>query len=222
MSGSIVLNPVRSINNSDGAASGAGFDDFASPSASTPGRPGMERAPSKTKSTLVLAAERYDRRTAVISGYLRKRNSENRWQKRYFEIVGNYWVYYKTDTSQDMLCAMDLWKASRPELVAPAGTEDEGAQCEFCITWDRYRVFRAVSPADAVRWVNAIQQVQALRPPELSDRSMLGPPTPALAGHAKTAETGTATETSRDWIEKDRRRSDAAQGGGVCGSCVIS
>ncbi len=97
-----------------------------------------------------------------MSGYLRKKNSANRWQKRYFEIVANYWVYYKSSTSPEMLCAMDLWKAGIPELVPLA--EGETEQCEFSITWDRYRLFRASNRAEAVRWVNAIKAVQAQRP----------------------------------------------------------
>ena len=39
----------------------------------------------KNKGALVLAAEQIDRRTAALSGYLRKHNSQGRWQKRYFE-----------------------------------------------------------------------------------------------------------------------------------------
>ena len=64
--------------------------------AGAPGSPGGggggdgEAEAGKPKPALVVAAERLDRRTALLTGYLRKKNSANRWQKRYFEIVGQY------------------------------------------------------------------------------------------------------------------------------------
>ena len=54
-------------------------------------------AGGKNKSALVVQAEQLDRRGALFSGYLRKHNSAGRWQRRFFEIVGHYWVYYKTN-----------------------------------------------------------------------------------------------------------------------------
>ena len=47
---------------------------------------------SRGKSSLVIAAESIDRASATATGYLRKHNSQARWQKRYFELVGHYWV----------------------------------------------------------------------------------------------------------------------------------
>lgn len=51
----------------------------------------------------------------MIKGYLRKENSAGKWQKRWFEVVGRFFVYYKRADSPSMLCAMDLWKAHTPE-----------------------------------------------------------------------------------------------------------
>ncbi len=42
------------------------------------------------------------------AGYLMKEASTGRWQRRWFEIVGHYLVYYKTKEDTLMLCAMDL------------------------------------------------------------------------------------------------------------------
>lgn len=221
----------------------------------SPGGGDGEAEAGKPKPVLVVAAERLDRRTALLTGYLRKKNSSNRWQKRYFEIVGQYWVYYKSHTAPEMLCAMDLWKASPPELLTPTGAtggtslggEEDGGMCEFSITWDRFRIFRASSPAEALRWVNAIQQVQALRPPDAVDRSMLaGPPTPALAGLAKVPPNGSINHGGggaggggggsggpADWDKSGRKGGaggsgkspagtpDTTEEGGVCGSCTI-
>jgi hypothetical protein len=44
------------------------------------------------KGHLVEAAERIDRATALLKGYLKKKNSAGHWQKRWFEIVGHYFV----------------------------------------------------------------------------------------------------------------------------------
>jgi hypothetical protein len=38
-----------------------------------------------------------------------KEASSGRWQRRWFEIVSHYLVYYKTKDDVKMLCAMDLW-----------------------------------------------------------------------------------------------------------------
>lgn len=57
--------------------------------------------------------------------YLRKENSAGKWQKRWFEVVGRYFVYYKRSDSPNMLCAMDLWKAHTPESAC---------RCVLCAT----------------------------------------------------------------------------------------
>jgi len=196
----------------------------------------------KTKSPLVLAAERIDRRTALLAGYLRKKNSADKWQKRWFEIVQApatpgqaapppFWVYYKSSAAgQPLLCAMDLWRASEPGLEPPEPGEAE--PCCFHITWDRFRVFRASTPHEALCWVNAIKQVQATRPSvtPLSEadraRALAGPPTPALSGlsraggamgvEATGASKGAAAGAgpspgTQEWSDKDRKR--AKKGG---------
>lgn len=136
---------------------------------------------TKSKGNLVTTAERIRQTlTPSCAGYLKKHNSAGKWQKRYFEIVGGqYFVYYKNKDSKDMLCAMDLWRASAPELVtvgssaaaaaikAGAGGEggaDPTAATDFAITWDRYRLFRASSKADAAKWVEAMKAAQGNRP----------------------------------------------------------
>ena len=162
------------------------------------------------KSALASRAEQLPRAGAgfLCSGYLRKKNSADKWQKRWFEVLSAregaaggpaaFFVYYKSRESADLLCAMDLWRSSRPELLvaesaaeraaasAAAATSGAGAgasakaaaaaataaaaaaaregECDFAITWDRYRVFRAASRAEAVRFVAAIADAQARNP----------------------------------------------------------
>lgn len=208
----------------------------------------LDEGEGKNKSPLVLEAEKIDRRTALLSGTLRKLNSQDKWQKRYFEIVGHYWVYYKSNASdQPMLCSMDLWRAGVPSIAAPEPGEAES--CCFTIGWDRDRLFRAATPQDALTWVNAMKQVQATRPSPTpsteADRSraLAGPPTPALSALRASAgaEKGAASDAAdaaaaptEDWSNRERKRKsaearpaagaggDSSGGGSCCGRCVIS
>lgn len=154
-----------------------------------------EEGGGKAKSSLVLAAERIDRREALLQGFLRKKNSAEKWQRRYFLLLSHYWVYCKNEQeSSAILCAMDVWRAGEPNMEPPEPGETE-SRC-FSITWDRFRIFRASTPADALRWVQAIRQVQASRPsPTPSSeadraRALAGPPTPSLSAHARAAGHG--------------------------------
>ena len=103
--------------------------------------------------------------------------------------VGHYFVYYKKHDSVDMLCAMDLWKAQRPELV-PGGTALES--CEFSIHWDKHRLFRAPTPKDAAAWVDCLRKIQATRPktapPARKSATGVGAGAGASASAARPAE----------------------------------
>ncbi|KAA0154764.1 hypothetical protein FNF29_02293 [Cafeteria roenbergensis] len=118
------------------------------------------------KSPLLLEAMGCDRARAHIRGYLRKRNRHDQWQKRFFEVVDHYFVYYKRADSPDMLCAMDLYQADPPRVLpGPPGPDgrpqNSGA---FCINYDRDRTFKASSAEDAERWVGVILAVQRANP----------------------------------------------------------
>jgi len=180
------------------------------------------------KSALVSKAEALPRSGAglLASGYLRKMNSSNRWQRRWFEVLVSpaeaYFVYYKQRDSAELLCAMDVWRSSRPQLLVPesaaeraaaaaaavaaAAAERPGAKpaavaaaaaaaaassavaagaaagaapregdCDFAITWDRYRVFRAGSRAEALRFARAIDEAQARKPAAAGERPAASP-----------------------------------------------
>jgi hypothetical protein len=222
----------------------AGASSGAFPSSGGPPSPrGEEAEAPKVKSALVVAAERMDRQAALCSGYLRKQNSEGKWQRRYFEIVGNFFVYYKRHDSPVMLCSMDLWRASMPEL-APA-TSEEPQPDTFGISWDRWRLFRANNHADAVRWVNAMLQVQSRRPVDYGQpggAGAAGAPggaagLPAFAqpggtiagnsqgaggqgGASKDGGPGGAEEWGRSKSKSKGEKADG--GGGLCsGGCVV-
>jgi len=63
------------------------------------------------------------------AGYLRKLNRHQHWQKRYFEVVDHFFVYYKRDDSPDLLCAMDLYQADPPRVL-PSAPGRDGASRE--------------------------------------------------------------------------------------------
>ena len=69
----------------------------------------------------------------MIKGYLRKENSAGKWQKRWFEVVGRFFVYYKRADSPSMLCAMDLWKAHTPESEFSAETTHTSCSPLSCL-----------------------------------------------------------------------------------------
>jgi len=205
----VVPNPMAAAA-AAGAGGGVSMTTLPSPTATlSPGEGAPdadEGGAGKPKSALVLAAEKIDPRTAVLTGYLRKQNSAGRWQKRWFSLLGQYWVYAKSHTAPEVLCAMDLWKASPPALQPPAAGEAESV--EFSIEWDRFRLFRAASHAEAVRWVNAIAQVQAAKPAATVDRDRLlaGPPTPLLRGKGGVSDTGAGDGKPgvEDWVDGKR------------------
>eukprot|EP01138_Halocafeteria_seosinensis_P003433 gb/GECG01003509.1/.p1 GENE.gb/GECG01003509.1/~~gb/GECG01003509.1/.p1 ORF type:complete len:176 (+),score=20.95 gb/GECG01003509.1/:1-528(+) len=142
--------------NTNGTASGNGRQAAVAGS----GASSIQSTP-RAKSHLVRLAEMEDRNKAPIKGYLKKENSQKRWQKRWFEIVGHYFVYYKRYDSPEMLCAMDLNRAQNPAVIMESdGQGGTVPTCEFSIRWDRYRLFRAETPEEAVRWVNVMRAVQ--------------------------------------------------------------
>lgn len=191
-----------------------------------------DAAPGKAKSALVIAAEACDRTAPTLAGFLRKENSAQKFQRRYFEILGDrYWVYSKGADSP-ILCAMDLWRASAPALLPPAPGEPADSCDVFAITWDRYRLFKAASHADAARWVDAIARVQAGRPRGAAatpgDRPAFTTPGGALDAASSPAGGG------EEWPPRRREggggavdgRAAAARGSGaaagLCACCVIA
>ena len=153
---------------------------------------------------------------------------------------------------------MDLWKAGAPELTptsqpssdAPSAADNNTAgSVEFSITWDRFRLFRASTHEEAVRWVGAIRAVQAARPmpqqqqqvQDYNSSSSNVPPTSAREGPAYTLpgggpqspmdveQGGGGGGTVDDWGAKSsaggggkRRKGDGDRdGGGICGGCVV-
>ena len=194
---------------------------------------------------MVVEACKIPRETSLIRGFLRKKNSADKWQKRYFEVLSAnnvaFFVYYKdAEKTSPMLCAMDLSKSSLPALVVQnvVGKDLTGSsnEADFAITWDRYRTFRAGNRSEAEKWVEAIKNAQSNLN---SNRKapLVDPQTAALAVDAKKSGAlvnyGSANGTS-EWGKKDEKRGPvgASFGGGktesqktsssCCSSCSIS
>jgi hypothetical protein len=192
--------------------------------------------------SLVVEASKIPRETSLIRGFLRKKNSADKWQKRYFEVLSAnnvaYFVYYKdAEKTSPMLCAMDLSKSSLPALVVQSvlGKDLTGSsnEADFAITWDRYRTFRAGNRSEAEKWVEAIKNAQT----SISIRKapLVDPQTAALAVDAKKSGAlvnyGSANGTS-EWGKKDEKRgpvgasfggkTESQKSSSCCSTCSIS
>jgi hypothetical protein len=179
----------------------------------------MAEADPKNKD-LVIEASKIPRETSIIRGFLRKKNSSDKWQKRYFEVLlsanngSAYFVYYKdAEKSSPMLCAMDLARSSLPALVVTsvAGKELTGSsnEADFAITWDKYRTFRAGNRTEAEKWVEAIKTAQTANSARKSP--LVDPQTAALAVDAKKSgalknygsSNGNSESGTPEWGKKD-------------------
>lgn len=194
--------------------------------------PAVGGAP-KPKSSLVAAAEKAGK--ASFGGYLRKLNSAQQWQKRYFEVIGGrYWVYRKSSApTAEILCAMDLWRSGPPAVLPPGDHGD----AVFSIVWDRYRLFRASNREEAETWVRQMRMAQSNRPPDMAAAAPASAtPLPAFATPGGTlgapaapapppAEGGTAGSQPQDWSSRDRaakqRQQHAAPQSAGCACAVM-
>jgi hypothetical protein len=90
---------------------------------------------------------------ALLAGYLQKETAAGLWQKRWFEIVSHYLVYYKTKDDVRMLCAMDLWLVRCLQLRscrAPVGHSFPWGHCSSR-AWTRTRS-AVLCGGDMPRW----------------------------------------------------------------------
>lgn len=82
-------------------------------------------------------------------GYLRKKSSKGRWQRRFFETQGHYFVYRKDAESPELLASMDMSQVS--EVNYNEGTTD------FVVQFgERGYQMRGSSVEDAERWVKVL------------------------------------------------------------------
>ena len=117
-----------------------------------------------TRNPLVQAAQAVSRSRALARGYLKKKSSSRTgaWQRRYFMILpgegGAYFLAYSKTEAADspILASMDLAQAGAVQVV-------EADACQFCLQWDKLRLFAAASADECAMWVGTIRRVQAER-----------------------------------------------------------
>lgn len=151
--------------------------------------------------TFVDQASSLDRASASMRGYLLKDTSTGRWQRRWFEIMGRFFVYYKTQEDSEMLCAMDLRLAKNIHVVVdgvvPVGTGPAAPRQAFSLCWDKKRTFLAETRAEAEAWVEALRAAQSA---PVSSPLRVGALPAATASTSTSAASGAADEPSADGL----------------------
>jgi hypothetical protein len=90
-----------------------------------------------------------------LKGYLRKRATNKRWQKRYFEANDHYLTYYKSSKAERLLACVDLRQVTE---IGLGNTTDDVDPGEFFIELaGRIYVMKAGSDAESRRWVEGLR-----------------------------------------------------------------
>lgn len=95
-----------------------------------------------------------------LTGYLYKKSTSGEWQKRYFEVNGNYLIYYKTQKMSKLLAAVDITQVGLITLVGEMGGDkdapgEKGAVFQIELK-DRQFLLKAPSVDEAQRWVDLL------------------------------------------------------------------
>lgn len=91
--------------------------------------------------------------SAPFSGYLYKKNSSGEWQKRFFEINGNYLIYYKNETMTKLLAAVAIPHIGDVKMVGDVNdSKGEGYVIQIDLKEKQY-LLRAESYEEAEKWV---------------------------------------------------------------------
>ena len=147
-----------------------------------------------------------------ISGYLYKKSSSGVYQRRYFEVNGNYLTYYKTEEMKKLLAALSIPQVGSIRFLGEV--EDVGAEFSIDLK-DRQYVLKADSVSEAERWVEHLLDVRDVsRQASSSSKSAgarSGPSpdsdrTPLSTAADAAAATGTMQKSSRNCCSSCWRR----------------
>lgn len=148
-----------------------------------------------------------------ISGYLYKKSSSGTYQRRYFEVNGNYLTYYKTEEMKKLLAALSIPQVGSIRLLGEV--EDGGAEFSIDLK-DRQYVLKADSVSEAERWVEHLLDVrdvsrQASSSSKSAGARSSGPSpdsdrTPLSTAADAAAATGTMQKSSRNCCSSCWRR----------------
>jgi hypothetical protein len=91
-----------------------------------------------------------------ISGYLLKRASNGEWQKRFFEINGNYLIYYKNSSMSKLLAAVSIPQLGNIKITGEI-QDNKGKGCIFQIDLkDRQYQLRGETVEESENWVKRL------------------------------------------------------------------
>lgn len=112
------------------------------------------------KPTTTTTATNGEDYSAPLTGYLYKKSSSNQWQKRYFEINGNYLIYYKNASMTRALAAVSI-----PQLgnITINGEINDNLGYGVIIQIDlkdKHYFMRAESYEDAENWVKHLLYIR--------------------------------------------------------------
>lgn len=124
-----------------------------------------------------------------ISGYLYKKSSSGVYQRRYFEVNGNYLTYYKTEEMKKLLAALSIPQVGSIRFLGEV--EDGGAEFSIDLK-DRQYVLKADSVSEAERWVEHLMDVR-----DVSRQA---------SGSSKSADPHSASTVSRSGPSADSDR----------------
>lgn len=99
---------------------------------------------------------------STMCGYLMKRSRKGEWHKRYFEISGQYLVYYKSSKMDKMLAAITLSQVGMIKILQDIDTtisRKTVAANNSVFTLDlkdRQLQLKAPNDAEAEKWVNQL------------------------------------------------------------------
>ena len=151
-----------------------------------------------------------------ISGYLYKKSSSGVYQRRYFEVNGNYLTYYKTEEMKKLLAALSIPQVGSIRFLGEV--EDGGAEFSIDLK-DRQYVLKADSVSEAERWVEHLLDVRDVSrqtsksavPHSASTVTRSGPSadsdrTPLSSAADAAVATGTMQKSSRSCCSSCWRR----------------
>ncbi len=93
-----------------------------------------------------------------LNGYLRKKNKNQHWQKRWFEANDHYLTYYKDQNSEKLLACIDLRLVA--EIDVGDGTPRPDIGCFYIKLAGRTYVMKAKSDEMAQQWVDGLRARQ--------------------------------------------------------------
>jgi hypothetical protein len=137
----------------------------------------MERQLSTNSTTSIL-----------LSGYLYKKSTNGEWQRRYFEVNGNYLTYYKTHKMAKLLAAVSLPQVGNIKLVGEI-IDSKGNGYIFQIDLkDRQYLLRAQTMDEAQKWVDYLVSIR--------DGRLLPTNNPMNQSYNSASKTGSSQDTN--------------------------